>query len=191
MAKWKPGPPKTDAIIRAGREAKAYRVSLAMEKQYKRGMRLYSIVPLLLGVLASFAVAQVFFAFILPLMISFVQGFSHYPNFYTAAIYGFGTLIFLASGQLLAYRFSEKLVAGLTPLDEGLSLLQQRAEAVRQRGKLYVVGLIAIAGGSIYLAVDIAKIWNLLAAVCVALLIERFVLPGRVAIPELPDQPKD
>lgn len=191
MAKWKPGPPKTDAVIRAGREAKAYRVSLAMEKRYLRGMRLYSILPLLLGVAASYGVAQVFFAFILPLMASWIQGLGNYPNFYLAAIYGFGILIFLIGGQLMAYRFTEKLVSGMTPLDEGLSLLQQRAEIVRNKGKRYLLALLLIGGGSIYPAIiNNQKVWFLLTLVCLALIIERFVLPSRVAAAEIPDQPK-
>jgi len=185
MAKWKPGPPKIDAVIRAGRSAKAYRVSLNVEKRYLRGMRLYGVLPLLLGILAAFAVHQVFFTFVLPPLTSWIRGLGNYPNFYLAAIYGLGIPIFLIGGQLLAYRFSEKLVAGLTPLDEGLSLLQQRAAVVRNRGKRYLIGLIAIGGGAIYLAVIYsAKVWYLLMLVCLALIIERFVLPGRVSVPE-------
>lgn len=186
MAKWKPGPPKTDAVIRAGRDAKAYRVSLDVEKRFKRGMRLYAFLPLVLGVLAAYGVHQIFFSFILPPLTNWVRGFGNYPNFYLAAIYGFGLLVFFIGGQLMANRFGDKLVAGMTPLDQGLSLLQQRAAAVKGRGKRYIIGLTAIAGGAIYLAVTYnAKIWYLPMFVCAALIIERFVLPGRVSVPEV------
>lgn len=184
MAKWKPGPPKVDAVIRAGRSAKAYRVSLNVEKRYKRGMRLYWVLSLLLGILAAFAVHQVFFTFILPPLTSWIRGLGNYPNFYLAAIYGLGIPIFLIGGQLMAYRFSDKLVASLAPLDDGLSLLQQRADVVRNKGKRYIIGLIVLAGGSIYLADAHVKVWYVLTLVCIALIIERFVLPGRVSVPE-------
>ncbi len=122
MAKWKPAPPRSDAIIRAGREAKSYRVSLDVEKRFLRGMRKYSTMSLVLGFVAAFVVHQVFFTFILPPFVSWIQGLGNYPNVFLALIYGFGVSIFLIGGQLKAYRFGDELVAGLTPLDEGLSL---------------------------------------------------------------------
>jgi len=185
MAKWKPTPPKTDAIIRAGRQAKSYRVSLDVEKRFKRRMRLYAILPMGLGFAAAYGVQQIFFMFILPLMVSWIYGLGNYPNVYLAAIYGFGVPIFLVAGRFMAYRFGDKLIAGMTPLDEGLSLLQQRAETIRNRGKRHLVGLVAVAGIGIYYAnAQTAKIWYLLTLVCVALIIERFVLPGRYPLPQ-------
>lgn len=191
MAKWKPAPPKTDAIIRAGRDARSYRVSLDVEKRFVSGMRLYAFLPLLLGIAAAYGVHQVFFAFILPLLVSWIQGLGNYPNVYMAMIYGLGVPIFVIGGQLMAYRFSSRLVEGLPPLDEGLSLLQQRAERLRGRGKRYLLGLVIIAGGSIYLGnAHNTKVWFLLALVCAALVVERFVMPGRYSLPEVkaPDQ---
>lgn len=186
MAKWKPAPPRTDAVIRAGREAKSYRVSLDVEKRFLRGMRRYSALPLLLGLVTAYGVHLVFFTFILPLLVSWIQGLGNYPNFYLAAIYGLGLPIFLIGGQFLAYRFGDRLVAGLTPLDEGLSLLQQRAERLRHRGKRYLLGLLVVAGGSIYLGTtDSLKAWFLLTLVCAALVIERFVMPARFPLPDL------
>lgn len=186
MAKWKPTPPRTDAVIRAGRKAKAYRVSLAVEKRFLRAMRLYSILSLVLGVAAAFVVHQIFFVFILPLMVSWVQGLGNYPNFYLVAIYGLGVPVFLVAGQLLAYRFGDKLVAGMTPLDDGLSLLQQRAESLRHRGKRYLIGLVASVSASLYLGSAYSqKGWYLLTFVCVVLVVERFVLPARVPVPDV------
>lgn len=188
MAKWKPGPPKTDAIIRAGRDAKSYRVSLDMEKRFNRSMRVYAVLSLVFGFVAAYSVQLVFFMFILPLMTSWIQGLGNYPNFYLAGIYGLGVPIFLIGGQLMAYRFGDKLVAGMSPLDGGLSLMQQRAEKVRNRGKRYLIALIVVGGASIYLATGFnSKVWFLLTLVCAALVIERFVLPGRHPLPETPD----
>ncbi len=185
MAKWKPAPPKTDAIIRAGRDARSYRVSLDVEKRFLRGLRVYSVASLVLGLAAAYGVHQVFFTFILPLLVSWIQGLGNYPNVYMAMIYGLGVAIFVIGGQLMAYRFSSRLVEGLPPLDEGLSLLQQRAERLRGRGKRYLLGLVIIAGGSIYLGNAYnAKVWFLLVLVCAALVVERFVMLARFPLPE-------
>ncbi len=65
--------------------------------------------------------------------------------------------------------------------------MEQRAERLRNHGKRYLVGLLAVAGGSIYLSNAYnAKVWYLLAFVCVALLVERFVLPARFPLPQAP-----
>lgn len=192
MAKWKPTPPKTDALIRAGRKARTYKVSIPVEKRFKRGMRLYAIVPLLLGIAAAYCVHQFFFTFILPPLTSWIRGLGNYPNFYLAAIYGFGIPIFLMGGQLLSWRFSRNLVAGLVPLDEGLSLLQQRAEYLTHRGWIYMVGLVAFLGAGIYLGIEQKmKVWFLLTIVSLMLLVERFVLPKLYPLPVSETPPED
>lgn len=192
MAKWKPTPKKTHAVIRAGRDARAYRVPVSLERRFRRGMQMFDLLPWLVGFAAAYGVQLLFFTFILPIMVRAVTGLGNYPNVYLGFIYGLGVPIFLVAGRYLAYRFGEKLVAGQQQLDDGLSIIEQRAEALRNMGFMYGAFLIALVAAGIYLGIDQkAKVFYLVTLVGVAGFIEWRVLPKRVqAAPTYEDQPK-
>lgn len=191
MAKWKPTPKKTHAVIRAGLDARAYRVPVGLEKRFRRGVRFYSVMPWIAGFAAAYGVQLLFFTFILPIMVRAVTGLGNYPNVYLAVIYGLGVPIFLIGGRYMAFRFGDKLVAGHQPLDEGLSLLEQRAETMRNTGWLYGLGLAAIAGAGVYLGIEYkTKIFYLATLVATGGLLEWQLLPKRVQpAPTYEDEP--